>query len=185
MERTLRSAIASTAVDATTPVTIASTQRGHHAAVAIGGTPEGRAVLAVSACLRGLLDAGTRHLVVDLSRVRRLDGALAELLRKVEARLVSQGGVFEMTGLSHRVLHDMDDDPLARVFALYRAAFDAADPIDLFWAGTRCPVGLEDVAEPHTAGRHRSIIDIQGSPDQPGAAGRPRPGRRGPIPGSR
>jgi hypothetical protein len=113
---------------------------------------------AVCAHLRGQLDAGPRHRVIDLSRVGRSDERLIALLRRVEARMVARGGV-ELTGLTPRVLHDMDDDPLDRVFALYRAAFERADQPELSWATVRCPGGLDEVAEPHTAARHRAIID--------------------------
>ncbi|MDT7753914.1 MAG: hypothetical protein QOD96_7576 [Pseudonocardiales bacterium] len=51
---------------------------------------------------------------------------------------MAYGGVFELTGLTPRILYAMDDDPLARVFALYRAAFDEASPHELAWASVRC-----------------------------------------------
>jgi hypothetical protein len=69
------------------------------------------------------------------------------------------GGIVELTGLGSRLLHDLDDDPLARVFALYRAALDGAGADEVTWARMRCPDGLDDVAEPRTAARHRAIID--------------------------
>jgi hypothetical protein len=58
-----------------------------------------------------LLDAGSRHLVVDLGRLRRLDERLPTLLRWVEARMAAQVGVFELAGLPPRVLYDLHDDP--------------------------------------------------------------------------
>jgi len=175
LERTLRAAIMSTLADATSPITIASAQRGdQHSAVVLGGAVDPSVRRAVSAHLRGQLDAGARHLVVDLSRVEQLDDLLLALLRRVEARMAARGGVLELTGLTPRVLHDMDDDPLARVFALYRVAFEGARPRELSWATVRCPRGLDEVAEPHTAARHRAIIDTGGG-RAPGQAGwRPR-----------
>jgi len=160
LERMLRAAILSSVVDTAPPVTLASAQRPDgYAAVVLAGTLDGPAIRALSAHLRGLLDGGTRHLVVDLSRVGRLDPRLPAMLRRVEVRMAACGGRVELTGLSPRVLHDMEDDPLARVFALYRVALENSDATDLSWARMRCPGGLDEVAEPRTAARHRSIID--------------------------
>jgi len=161
LDHTLRSAIMSTRAEANRPVMIASAQRGdQYTAVALGGQVDRRAVHALTAHLRGLLDAGTSHLVIDLSHVRGFGRGLPNLLGRVEARTVAYGGVFELTGLTPRILYAMDDDPLARVFALYRAAFDEASPHELAWASVRCPEGLDEVAEPRTPARHRSIIDM-------------------------
>jgi ABC-type transporter Mla MlaB component len=160
LERTLRAAIVSTLAEAASPITIASAQRGdQYSAMVLGGPVEASAMGAVAAHLRGQLDAGARHLVIDLSRVGRWDDRLIALLHRVEARMAARGGVLELTGLTPRVLHDMDDDPLDRVFALHRAAFERAHPPELSWAAVRCPGGLDEVAEPHTAARHRAIID--------------------------
>jgi hypothetical protein len=54
-------------------------------------------------------------------------------------------------------------DPLARV-----SAFEGAHLPELTWATLRCPGGLDEVAEPHTAARHRAVIDT-------GAGRTPRP----------
>jgi ABC-type transporter Mla MlaB component len=160
LEHTLKSAISGAQAGTPRPVTIASAQRGdHYAAVALGGPLDAATIRALSAHLRALLDSATRHLVIDLSRVGQLDERLHALLRRVEARMAAYGGVLELTGLTPRVLHHMDDDPLARVFVLYRTAVDDAAPDELSWAARRCPRGLGEVAEPHTAGRHRTIID--------------------------
>ena len=162
LERTLRSAIMSTAAHADPPALIASVQRGDgYGAVALGGPPDRPAVRALAAQLRGLLATGVDHLVVDLSNTGQLDEGLAGLLRTTEARLAALGGVFELAGLSPRTLHGLDDDLLARVFAVYRAALEDASPRQLSWASLRCPHGLDDVAEPHTAARHRSVIDTR------------------------
>lgn len=160
LERTLRAAILSTLAEAAGPVMIASAQRAdQYSALALAGVLDASAMRAVGAHLRGQLDAGSRHVVVDLSRARRVDERLTALLRRVEARMAAGGGVLELTGLTPRVLHDMDDDPLARVFALHRAAFEHAHPPELTWDALRCPDGLDEVAEPRTAARHRAIID--------------------------
>jgi hypothetical protein len=71
--------------------------------------------------------------------------------------------VFELTGLTPRVLYGMDDDPLARVFARHRAALEGGSPHEVSWAVMSCPLGLDEVAEPHTAARHRCIIDTGGT----------------------
>jgi anti-sigma B factor antagonist len=136
----------------------------------LGGAVEAAVTRAVGAQLRGLLDGGSRHLVVDLSGVERLDDRLLALLRRVEVRMAARGGTLELTGLTPRVLHDLDDDPLARVFALYRAAFDRAQPRELSWAAVRCPAGLDEVAEPHTPARHRAIIHTRAGSRAPGRA---------------
>ena len=156
LERTLRAAIVSTLAEAAGPITIASAQRGdQYSAMVLGGPVEASAIRAIGAHLRGQLDAGCRHLVIDLSRVGRSDDHLVALLRRAEARMAARGGV----SWAGRVLRDMDDDPLDRVFALYRAAFERAHPPELSWAAVRCPGGLDEVAEPHTAARRRAIID--------------------------
>lgn len=173
LEDTLRAAIMSTLAEGTSPITIASAQRGdRYSAVVLGGSVDASVM---RAHLRGLLDGGSRHLVVDLSRVGRLDNRLPALLRRVEARMAARGGVLELTGLTPRALHDMDDNPLARVFALYRAAFERAHPRELAWATARCPGGLDEVAEPYTAARHRAIIDRAGRHTAVWVVPRPRP----------
>jgi ABC-type transporter Mla MlaB component len=178
----------STLTEGTSPITIASAQRGdQYSAVVLGGSVDASVMRALCAPLRGLLDGGSRHLVIDLSRVGRLDDRLPALLRRVEARMAARGGVLELTGLTPRALHDMDDNPLARVFALYRAAFERAHPQEMSWATVRCPDGLDEVAEPYTAARHRAIIDRAGKHPpvrvvprpRPTDAPRPEPGRGG------
>jgi STAS domain len=164
LEHSLRSAIMSTLAEASRPPMIASLQRGdEYAAVAVGGPVGRRAVVALGANLRGLLEAGARHIVVDLSNITDLDEGLAALMHRVEARTLALGGVFELTGLTPRVLYGMDDDPLARVFARHRAALEDGSPHELSWAVMSCPLGLDEVAEPHTAARHRCIIDTGGA----------------------
>jgi hypothetical protein len=129
-----------------------------------------------------MLDGGSRHLVLDLSRVEQLDDRLLALLRRVEVRIASRGGALELTGLTPRVLHDMDDDPLVRVFALYRGAFERAQPRELSWAALRCPGGLDEVAEPRTPARHRAIIDAKAGRHAPGHAEHPSRGTETPQP---
>lgn len=181
LEHTLRAAITGSLTEPARPVTIASVMRGdQYAAVALGGPLDGSALRALGAHLRGLVDNGTRHLVIDLSRVGRLDARLLTLLRRVESRMAARAGVLELTGLTPRVLHDMDDDPLDRVFVLYRSAFEGAGPDEMSWAAIRCPWGLDEVAEPHTAARHRSIIDTLARRDLLRATGRPSRASAGP-----
>jgi hypothetical protein len=162
LEHRLRSVIMSTLVEANRPPMIASLQRGDRY-VAVGGSVGRWAVIALGANLRGLLEAGARHIVVDLSNITDLDEGLAALMHRVEARTLAFGGVFELTGLTPRVLYGMDDDPLTRVFARHRAALEGGSPHELSWAVMSCPLGLDEVAEPHTPARHRCIIDSGGA----------------------
>jgi anti-sigma B factor antagonist len=163
LEHTLRAVSGRSPAEQNPPVTIASAQRGDRfAALALGGPLDDSSVPALVTHLRAVLDAGARHLVVDLSRTGRLDGRLAAILHDAAARMAALGGVLDLTGLTPRVLHRFDDDALARVFVLYRAAFEDGAHAELSWAAQRCPWGLDEVAEPHTAARHRAIIDTAG-----------------------
>jgi anti-anti-sigma regulatory factor len=165
LEHTLRAAMGSALADAAGPVTVASAQRAdHYAAAVLAGSLDRSSYRSVGSHLRGLVEAGTQHLVIDLSRVRRLDPTLADLLHRLEAWIGAHGGVLEVTGLTPRVLHDLGDDPVTRVFSLYRAAFESAAPNDLSWAAVRCPAGLDGVAEPRTPARHRTYIDTRARP---------------------
>jgi anti-anti-sigma regulatory factor len=127
--------------------------------VAVGGSIDARAIRLLTAHFAGLLNAGTRHLVVDVSRVERLDGSLLELMRRVEDKLLALNGLFELTGLVPPVLYAMDDEHLAEVFAQYRATLEAPKPRAPLWAALRCPQGLDDVPEPGSAARYRAFID--------------------------
>jgi anti-sigma B factor antagonist len=163
LERTLRAVIAGSPAEPSPPVTIASAQRGDRfAALALGGALAGPRAPALVAHLRAVLDAGARHLVIDLSRTGGLDDRLAAILHGVAAEMAARGGVVDLTGLTPRVLHRFDDDALARVFVLYRAAFEDGDGAELSWAARRCPYGLDEVAEPRTAARNRAVIDTAG-----------------------
>jgi anti-sigma B factor antagonist len=147
--------------DFASEMTITSAQRGsRYTVVAVGGPVDARAVRRLAAHIGGLLDAGTRHLVVDLSRVQRVDDRLLDLMRRVEARMSDRNGVFELTGLRPSVMHAMDDEALTEVFTVYRAVVDAGDARAMTWATVQCPIGLAEVSEPNTSGRHRSIIDM-------------------------
>ncbi|MBW0108587.1 STAS domain-containing protein [Pseudonocardia sp. KRD-182] len=163
LEHTLGAVMGASPAEQDPPVTIASAQRGDgFAALVLGGPPGAPPIPALVPHLRAVLDAGARHLVVDLSRTRRLDGQLAAILHEVAVRMAARGGVLDLTGLTPRVLHGLDDEALARVFLLYRAAFEDGTRAELSWAARRCPQGLDEVAEPRTAARHRSIIDTAG-----------------------
>lgn len=161
LEHMIGQAVIEALTDVADEMTITSVQRGdHYAAVTVSGPADARAIQRLAAHLGGLLNAGARHLVVDLSRVTHIDDQLLDLMRKVEARAVALNGVFELMGLAPNVLYAMDDGPVAEVFALYRATLDVASSHAMSWAGLRCPEGLGEVPEPRTAGRHRSIIDV-------------------------
>jgi hypothetical protein len=140
--------------------TIGSMLHGdQRAVVAVGGPVDDRTLRLLTVQLAGLLAAGVRDLVVDLSHVGPVPDALLDLMRKVETKVLAHNGVFELTGLTPPVLHAMDDPPLAEVFAWHRAVLDDGGPLAPLWAALRCPLGLEDVPEPGSAGRHRSFID--------------------------
>jgi anti-anti-sigma regulatory factor len=140
--------------------TVTSTLRDdHYTVVTVGGSIDARALRLLAAHFAGLLHAGTRHLVVDLSRVARVDDSLFELMHRLEDRLTALGGLFELTGLAPPVLYAMDDSLLGEVFAWYRAVVDVPDPRAALWSALRCPQGLEDVAEPGSADRYRTFID--------------------------
>jgi anti-anti-sigma regulatory factor len=140
--------------------TVTSTLHGdRYTVVTVGGSIDARALRLLAAHLAGLLHAGTRHLVVDLSRVEQVDDSLFELMHRVEDRLTALNGLFELTGLAPPVLYAMDDALLAEVFSWYRAVIDDPKPRAALWSSLRCPQGLEDVAEPGSADRYRTFID--------------------------
>ena len=148
-----------------TAAVITSAQRGsRYTAVAVGGPVDTRTVRQLAAHLAGVLNAGTHHLVVDLSHAEQVDGVLLDLMRRVEERMLARNGVFELTGLSPSVLYAMDDGSLTEVFMIYRAVVDDGDPQAMSWASLRCPLGLADVPEPHTSARHPAPIDIGDHP---------------------
>ncbi|WP_326954041.1 STAS domain-containing protein [Amycolatopsis sp. NBC_01286] len=145
---------------ATTDLTVTSTLRDdHHTVVTVGGSIDARALRLLAAHFAGLLHAGTRHLVVDLSRVEQVDDSLFALMHRVEDRLTALGGLIELTGLAPPVLYAMDDALLAEVFSWYRAVVAEPEPRAALWSALRCPHGLEDVAEPGSADRYRTFID--------------------------
>lgn len=139
---------------------IASVQRGDRTtAVALGGRIDAHGIRQLAAHLAGLINTGTRYLVIDLAEVDPMDEHLLRLLRGVESRMLSHGGAFELTGLAPPVLYAMDDASLMEVFTLYRTVLDGTGAKVASWATLRCPQGLDDVPEPGTANRHRAILD--------------------------
>jgi hypothetical protein len=145
---------------ATGNFTVTSTLRGgHYTVVTVGGSIDARALRLLAAHFAGLLHAGTRHLVVDLSRVEQVDNSLFELMHRVEHKLTALNGLFELTGLVLPVLYAMDDTLLAEVFSWYRAVIDPPEPRAALWSSLRCPQGIEDVAEPGSVDRYRTFID--------------------------
>ncbi|MEW2505968.1 STAS domain-containing protein [Amycolatopsis sp. CA-161197] len=148
------------AAHTTGDLTVTSTMRGErYTVVTIGGSIDARALRLLSAHFAGLLHAGTRHLVVDLSQVKEVDDSLFGLMHKVEDRLTALNGLFELTGLAPPVLYAMDDALLAGVFSWHRAVIEDPRPRAALWSALRCPQGLENVAEPGSADRHRTFID--------------------------
>ncbi|EMD26064.1 STAS domain-containing protein [Amycolatopsis azurea] len=140
--------------------TVTSTLRDdHYTVVTVGGSIDARALRLLAAHFAGLIHAGTRHLVVDLSQVGQVDDGLLELVHRVEDRLTALNGLFELTGLAPPVLYAMDDTLLSEVFSWYRSIIDDPRPRAALWSSLRCPHGLEDVAEPGSAARYRTFID--------------------------
>ncbi|HEY0447808.1 STAS domain-containing protein [Actinophytocola sp.] len=159
LERLMGRALVRAMADSTGELTVSSTLRGgHYTVVTVGGSVDTQGLRRLAALFAGLLNAGTRDLVVDLSRVDHVDDTLLELMRRVEDRVSAADGRFELTGLAPPVLYAMDDEPLSEIFAQYRATLDTAEPPALRWSGLLCPQGL-DVAEPGSAARNRVFID--------------------------
>jgi hypothetical protein len=105
--------------------------------------------------LSGLIDAGSCHLVVDVSCVRGVNDRMMGLMHWAEDRVAARGGVFELTVLTPPFVRRMDDGTLAGVLTLYRAMMDRTGPDALHF-----PQGISEVPEPHSAGRSRVIVDF-------------------------
>jgi hypothetical protein len=150
--------------------TISSTLHpGRYTVVAVAGRADAPALRTLAGYLTGLVHAGARHFVIDLSRVERPGDDLLGLLRRCGDRLAADGGALELIGLMPPVLYELDDDALAEVFAQHRAAFEGGRRR---WAALRCPQGFDGVAEPGSPARFRAFVDT-------GATGRgERFGRR-------
>ncbi|MDS0134625.1 MULTISPECIES: STAS domain-containing protein [unclassified Amycolatopsis] len=137
--------------------TISSTLHpGRYTVVAIAGRADAAASRTLAGYLAGLVHAGSRFFVVDLSRVEHPDEGLLDLLRRFGGRLAAAGGALELTGLTPPVLYELDDGPLAEVFALYRVDSEGGRR---GWAALRCPQGFDGVAEPGSPGRFRAFVD--------------------------
>jgi hypothetical protein len=151
-------------------LTISSTLHpGRYTVVAIAGRADAPALRTLAGYLAGLVHAGARHFVIDLSRVDRPGDDLLGLLRRFGDRLATGGGALELIGLTPPVLHELDDEALGEVFAQYRASFEGGLRR---WAALRCPQGFDGVAEPGSPARFRAFVDT-------GATGRgERFGRR-------
>ncbi|MEU0797343.1 STAS domain-containing protein [Amycolatopsis sp. NPDC005961] len=151
-------------------LTISSTLHpGRYTVVAIAGWMDAAALRTVAGYLAGLVHAGARQFVVDLSRVERPGDDLLVLLHRFGDRLTADGGTLELIGLTPPVLYELDDEALAEVFAQYRAAFEGGLRQ---WATLHCPQGFDGVAEPGSPARFRAFVDT-------GATGRgERFGRR-------
>jgi hypothetical protein len=117
---------------------------------------DGPASRILAGYLAGLVHAGARNFVVDLSRVERPDDDLLDLLHRFGDRLAASGSAMELTGLTPPALYELDDEPLTEVFAQYRAAFEGGLPR---WAALRCPQGFDGVAEPGSSARFRAFVD--------------------------
>jgi anti-anti-sigma factor len=72
--------------------------------------------------LDGLIDAGARLLVADLSGVDSCDGRLFELLARTQHQVGCQGGWLRLVGLRSSVLDALDQAALPDVLLVYRAA---------------------------------------------------------------
>ncbi|HEY4022899.1 MAG TPA: STAS domain-containing protein [Pseudonocardiaceae bacterium] len=138
-------------------LTISSTlSAGRYTVVVVAGRVDAPASRTLARYLAGLVHAGSRRFVVDLSRVERPDDDVLGLLHRFGDRLAVGGGTLELTGLTPPVLYELDDEPLAEVFAQYRAAFEGGLRR---WAALRCPQGFDGVAEPGSPARFRAFVD--------------------------
>ncbi|MGW5715045.1 STAS domain-containing protein [Amycolatopsis sp. NPDC003865] len=134
-------------------LTISSTLHpGRYTVVAIAGRADAPALRTLAGYLAGLVHAGSRNFVVDLSRVEQPGDDFLRLLRTFGDRVTAAGGELELTGLTPRVLYELDDEPLADVFALYRVDSEVGRRL-------RCPQGLDGVAEPGSPARFRAFVD--------------------------
>ncbi|EOD70414.1 STAS domain-containing protein [Amycolatopsis vancoresmycina] len=137
-------------------LTISSTLHpGRYAVVTIAGRADAAAARTLAGYLAGLVYAGARDFVVDLSRVEQPGDDFLRLLRTFGDRLAAGGGGLELTGLTPPVLHELDDEPLAEAFALYRVESEDGRR----WAALRCPQGFDGVAEPGSPARFRAFVD--------------------------
>ncbi|MGW4527404.1 STAS domain-containing protein [Amycolatopsis sp. NPDC004378] len=138
-------------------LTLSSTLHpGRYAVVTVAGQVGTAGLRTLAGYLAGLVHAGARHFVVDLSQVERPGDDLLGLLRRCGDRLTAAGGELELTGLTPPVLYELDDEPLAEVFALYRVDSDGGQRR---WAALRCPEGFDGVAEPGSPARFRAFVD--------------------------
>jgi anti-anti-sigma regulatory factor len=138
-------------------LTISSTLHpGRYTVVAIAGRADAPALRTLAGYLAGLVHAGARHFVVDLSRVERPGDDFLGMLRRFGDRLTAAGGALDLIGLTPRVLYALDDQALGEVFVQYRAAFEGGLRR---WAALRCPQGFEGVAEPGSPARFRAFVD--------------------------
>jgi hypothetical protein len=141
-------------------LTISSTlSPGRYTVVAVAGKVDPPASRILAGYLAGLVHAGARHFIVDLSRAEHPDNDpvdLLDLLHRFGDRLAAGGGVLELTGLTPPVLYELDDEPLAEVFSQYRAAVEGGLRR---WAALRCPQGLDGVAVPGSPARFRAFVD--------------------------
>lgn len=138
-------------------LTISSTLHpGSYTVVAIAGRADAPALRTLAGYLAGLVHAGSRNFVVDLSGVERPGDDLLGLLRRFGDRLTAVGGELELIGLTPPVLYELDDEPLAEIFALYRVDAEGGQPR---WAALRCPQGFDGVAEPGSPARFRAFVD--------------------------
>lgn len=136
--------------------TISSTLHpGRYSVVTVAGRADAAASRTLAGYLAGLIHAGSRNVVVDLSQVERPGDDLLGLLRRFGDRLAAAGGELELIGLTPPVLYELDDEPLAEVFALYRVDSEVGPR----WAALRCPQGFDGVAEPGSPARFRAFVD--------------------------
>lgn len=138
-------------------LTVSSTLHpGRYTVVTVAGRVDAPALRTLAGYLAGLVHAGSRNFVVDLSQVEQPGDDLLGLLRRFGDRLTAAGGGLELTGLTPQVLYELDDEPLAEVFALYRVDSDGGQRR---WAALRCPQGFDGVAEPGSPARFRAFVD--------------------------
>ncbi|SEF24562.1 Anti-anti-sigma regulatory factor (antagonist of anti-sigma factor) [Amycolatopsis pretoriensis] len=138
-------------------LTLSSTLHpGRYTVVTIAGRADTAASRTLAGYLAGLVHAGSRNFLIDLSRVERPGDDFLRLLRRFGDWLTTAGGELELTGLTPPVLYELDDEPLAEVFTLYRVDSEGGRRR---WAALRCPQGFDGVAEPGSPARFRAFVD--------------------------
>ncbi|MFC5996366.1 STAS domain-containing protein [Pseudonocardia hispaniensis] len=103
-------------------LTISSVQPDRdHALLTVVGMLDHEAVAELCRRTAGLLVAGARYLVVDLSQAHGAHAELLGMLAGVSRRLVARRGWLKLVGAGPAVMEELDEASLSDLFTLYRA----------------------------------------------------------------